>query len=240
MNDVFLKWTSCTLSYFESNISLSWFKAFMSTKKTDNWANLDLKKKKFWLERRDWRHLKMLRLTTVHCQILSLPKIVTPYHRSSPHVAKVNQYLSYLHSFLHFDAYLSTLFRTSILFSASSNLSNQSVHTKSYLSIIPPQLFQKDKRSKRRWWDSKDIQTTSNKLQSSKKGGGGGGACFDLFNSMIYRSRWSVDLRWMIEHWCYIHPLIILFHFGIHLFFPFPLLVYLLYVVCIHNLCAIN
>ena len=38
----------------------------------------------------------------------------------------------------------------------------------------------------------------------------GGGAVssrsFDLLNSMIYRSRWSVDLRWMIEYRCYIHP----------------------------------
>ena len=146
----------------ESNISLSWFKAFMSTKKTDNWANLDLKKKKFWLERRNWRHLKMLRLTTVHCQILSLPKIVTPYHRSSPHVAKVNQYLSYLHSFLHFDAYLSTLFRTSILFSASSNLSNQSVHTKklsiSYSTTVVSERYKVEKTMMRLERHPDDLQ----------------------------------------------------------------------------------
>ena len=28
----------------------------------------------------------------------------------------------------------------------------------------------------------------------------------DIWNSMIYWSRWSVDLIWMIEHWCYHHP----------------------------------
>ena len=33
---------------------------------------------------------------------------------------------------------------------------------------------------------------------------------FDLFNSIIYWSRWSVDLRWMIDSRCYIHPYMIL------------------------------
>ena len=33
---------------------------------------------------------------------------------------------------------------------------------------------------------------------------------FDLLKSMIQWSRWSVDLRWMFEYRCYIHPLMIL------------------------------
>ena len=28
---------------------------------------------------------------------------------------------------------------------------------------------------------------------------------FDLFNSIIYQSRWSVDSRWLFDHRCYIH-----------------------------------
>ena len=118
----------------------------------------------------------MLRLTTVHCQILSLPKIVTPYHRSSPHVAKVNQYLSYLNSFFHFDAYLSTLFRTSILFSASSNLSNQSVHTKSYLSIIHHSCFRKIRGRK----DDDETQKTSRRPPINSKARKRGGHVFKI------------------------------------------------------------
>ena len=49
------------------------------------------------------------------------------------------------------------------------------------------------------------------------KGGKGVGAVssrsFDLLNSMIYGPRWSVYKRWMIEHGCYIHPLMILLLF---------------------------
>ena len=33
---------------------------------------------------------------------------------------------------------------------------------------------------------------------------------FDLSNSMIQWSRWSVNLRWMFEYRCYIHPYMIL------------------------------
>ena len=71
------------------------------------------------------------------------------------------------------------------------------------------------------------IQTTSNALEWTHwnellrlkkggivKGGKGVGAVssrsFDLLNSMIYGPRWSVYKRWMIEHGCYIHPLMIL------------------------------
>ena len=51
-------------------------------------------------------------------------------------------------------------------------------------------------------------------LRSKKRGGGVGGAMssrsLDLSNSMISKSRWSVDLGWMIKNWCYIHSLMIL------------------------------
>ena len=43
-------------------------------------------------------------------------------------------------------------------------------------------------------------QTPSNELLRSKA------VSIDLLNSMIYLSRRSVDLGWMIEHQCYIHP----------------------------------
>ena len=46
-------------------------------------------------------------------------------------------------------------------------------------------------------------QTTSNELLRSKAVSP---RCFYPLNSMIYLSRRSVDLGWMIEHQCYIHP----------------------------------
>ena len=59
----------------------------------------------------------------------------------------------------------------------------------------------------------KDLQRTSNELLRSEKGewGMGIGEGGYHHDRLICWSRWSIDLRWMIDHWCYIHPLVILF-----------------------------
>ena len=49
-------------------------------------------------------------------------------------------------------------------------------------------------------------QESFNLFTKIEKGGGQYYQISDLLNSMIYWSRWFVDLRWMIKHWCYIHP----------------------------------
>ena len=80
---------------------------------------------------------------------------------------------------------------------------------------------QKDMRTKRRWIGLRkhpdDLQWTT-KIEKWMMGKGGGGCAvwsrsLDLLKSMIYDLNRSVDLRWLFDHRCYIHPLMIMFVF---------------------------
>ena len=85
---------------------------------------------------------------------------------------------------------------------------------------------QKDKRSKRRWIGlrrhSDDLQWTPKIEKGGRKRGVGGQCHQDLliYCSMIYDLKRSVDLRWLFDHWCYIHPKKILFLLSTS-FFPY-------------------
>ena len=82
-------------------------------------------------------------------------------------------------------SFLCKYFSEHQFFLAQAAICSTNQYTQKFnLSIIPPQLSQKDKRSKRRCWDSEDIQTTSNKLLRLKKGGLEGGQCHK--NILIY------------------------------------------------------
>ena len=105
------------------------------------------------------------------------------------------------------------------------NISQNSVLPKNvmFCQFCPPKLVKKEvvgvrliidtKKGKQLKHDWEDIQTTSNELLRSEKGewGMGIGEGGYHHDRLICWSRWSIDLRWMIDHWCYIHPLVILF-----------------------------